>query len=59
MTFWYTSTGYTDNEYKLASYNLIIITFATYVPMLAQIFSLIFGFVRNKQVKLFRSFRHD
>ena len=38
------------NDYKVAIYNLIIITFGTYLPMIMQIFSLIFGFVRHKQV---------
>jgi len=40
----------------MAIYNMMIITLATYIPMWMQMFSLIFGFVRNKQVKLFRSF---
>lgn len=37
----------------------MVITLGTYVPMLLQIFSLIFGFVRHKQVKVFRSFRES
>jgi len=46
-----------SNYYKIAIYNMILITFATYIPMVMQIASLIFGFVRYKKVKLFRSFR--
>ena len=38
------------SNYKNAIYNIIIMTFGTYVPMILQIFSLIFGFVRHKQV---------
>ena len=40
------------NYYSLAWYNILIFTVGTYIPMLTQISSLIFGFVRNKQVKL-------
>ena len=35
---------------------MMIFTFATYLPMLTQILSLIFGFLRHKQVKLFQSY---
>ena len=48
-----------ENYWRTGLYNIILITLATYVPMLLQISSLIFGFVRNKQVKLFRSFRES
>lgn len=48
--FWF---GPTANDYKFATFNLIIITFATLLPMIMQLFSLIFGFMRQKQVKLF------
>lgn len=51
--FWTGKNG--ANYYRLASYNMVIFFFATYVPMLMQIASLIFGFVRHKQVKLFRN----
>ena len=34
--------------YKLAIYNVLVITFSTYLPMVLQISSLIFGFVRHK-----------
>lgn len=46
-----------SNYYKIAIYNMILITLATYIPMLMQIASLVFGFVRHKKVKLFRSFQ--
>ena len=42
---------------RLAGYNLLIIFFATYVPMLLQISTLIFGFVGKKKVKLFKNDR--
>lgn len=42
-----------QNYYKLAVYNVILFTLGTYIPMLMQIASLIFGFVRHKQVKVF------
>ena len=45
-----------QNYYRITGYNIMIITLGTYLPMMLQIMSLIFGFVRNKQVKLFRSF---
>jgi len=48
---------YYKNYYTLAIYNMILFVLATYIPMLTQISSLIFGFVRHKKVKLFRSFR--
>ena len=44
------------NYYLTASYNMMIITLATYLPMVTQISSLIFGFFRHKQVKLFQSY---
>mgnify|MGYP003884432575 CR=1 FL=1 len=44
------------NYYKTATYNVGLFVFATYIPMLMQIFSLIFGFMRNKKVKLFRTY---
>jgi len=48
---------YYKNWYTLSIYNMILFILATYIPMLTQISSLIFGFVRHKKVKLFRSFR--
>jgi hypothetical protein len=42
--------------YQMATYNVGLFVFATYIPMLMQIFSLIFGFMRNKKVKLFRTY---
>ena len=47
VDYWFGS-GY----YHVAIYNMLIFTLASYLPMLTQISSLIFGFVRNKQVKL-------
>ena len=44
------------NYYRIAVYNTLIFVIATLIPMLMQIFSLIFGFVRTKQVKLFTQY---
>ena len=52
---WYTYWG--ENSNKLAGYNLLLIFFATYVPMLFQISTLIFGFVGKKKVKIFKNDR--
>ena len=41
--------GYNAN----AAYNLIFFTLTTYLPIVSQITSLVFGFVRHKQVQLF------
>lgn len=51
FNFWLADANY----YRVAGYNLILFTFGTYMPMMMQMASLIFGFVRNKQVKVFRS----
>ena len=48
-----------ENYYRLTGYNILLFTFGTYIPMLMQIGSLIFGFVRHKQVKVFRSYRES
>ena len=37
-----------SDEYTMATYNVLIMTFSTYLPMVLQISSLIFGFVRHK-----------
>ena len=47
------------NDYRLSGYNMLLFFFGTYVPMLTQISTLIFGFVRNKQVKIFQSFKES
>ena len=52
--FWIDNDG---NYYRLAGYNMLLFCFGTYIPMLTQISTLIFGFVRNKQVKIFQSFK--
>ena len=44
--FWY---GENTNYYYWATYNVTFFFFATYIPMLMQIFSLIFGFMRNNK----------
>ena len=44
--FWY---GSDSNYYYWATYNVTFFFFATYIPMLMQIFSLIFGFMRNNK----------
>ena len=45
------------NLYRLTTYNVVIFTLGTYLPALAQITSLVFGFVRQKQqVKLFKHY---
>ena len=54
--FWF---GEDSNYFYYASYNVGFFLIATYIPMLMQIWSLIFGFMRNKKVKLFRSFGGD
>ena len=46
--FWFNHTNY----YRLACYNMVLCTLGTYVPIMTQTSSLIFGLVRNKQVKL-------
>ena len=48
-----------ENNYTVAGYNLLLIFFATYVPMLLQISTLIFGFVGKKKVKLFKNDRNS
>ena len=48
-----------SNYYKSVFYNVILFIFATYIPMIMQIASLIFGFVRNKQVKVFSTYQDD
>ena len=45
-----------QNYYRMAMYNVLLFVLGTYIPMLMQIASLIFGFVRQKQVKLFKHF---
>ena len=45
-----------QDMYKLATYNVLLFFLATYIPMLFQISSLVFGFVRHKKVKIFKSF---
>ena len=42
-----------SSMYTVAIYNALLFFFGSYVPMLMQIFSLVFGFVRHKQVKVF------
>jgi len=54
--FWNISGNGTPSQYKLATYNEVLFIFATYIPILFQISSLVFGFVRHKKVKLFKSF---
>ena len=39
---------WSSGGYKIAVYNLIFISLVNYLPMLLQISSLIFGFVRQK-----------
>ena len=56
VNFWF---GPGTNNYYYATYNVGFFFFANYIPMLMQIWSLIFGFVRNKKVKLFRSFGNE
>ena len=56
---WYNYWIGEGNYYRLAGYNMLLFTFGTYIPMLTQISTLIFGFVRQKQVKLFRSYHHS
>ena len=51
--------GDDSNYYYWATYNVGFFFIATYIPMLTQIFSLIFGFMRNKKVKIFRSYGGD
>ena len=41
-----------SNQVKVALYNLIIITFATYLPMVLQMASLVFGIMRQRAGKL-------
>ena len=48
----WTAYWFEGNYYRLAIYNMLVFTLCTYIPMLTQISSLIFGFVRNKQVKI-------
>ena len=45
---WYYFWLADSNFYRVAGYNLILFTFGTYMPMMMQMASLIFGFVRNK-----------
>ena len=49
--FWF---GDDSTYYNYASYNIGVFFFSTYIPMVMQISSLIFGFMRHKKVKLFR-----
>ena len=45
--------NYVDSNYtRNALYNMIFFTLTTYLPILSQITSLVFGFLRHKQVKL-------
>ena len=44
-----------ENYYRVTGYNILIFFLGTYIPIVAQISSLIFGFVRHKQVKIFKS----
>ena len=50
--FWF---GPNTNYYEGATYNIGIFFFATYIPMLMQIFSLMFGFMKHKKVKMLHS----
>ena len=44
---------YVDADYtRNALYNMIFFSLTTYLPILGQIMSLVFGFLRHKQVKL-------
>ena len=52
-SFWY---GDDTNYYYWATYNTVFFFVTTYIPILMQIFSLIFGFMRNKKVKLLSRF---
>lgn len=56
IDWWFSENDDGNNYYKESMYNLMVFLFGTYIPMLMQIFSLIFGFVRQKQVKLFKHF---
>ena len=47
------------NYDRLAGFNLLLTFFGTYVPMLLQISTLIFGFVGKKKVKLFKNDRNS
>ena len=42
------SKFWNENYYTVANYNALLFFFGSYVPMLMQIFSLVFGFVRHK-----------
>lgn len=46
--FWFSN----NNNYRLGIYNFLIFFIASYIPVLTQTSSLIFGLVRNKQVKI-------
>ena len=48
---WYNFWILSNNYYRVAGYNIIIFTFASFLPMVMQIGSLIFGFLRSKKVK--------
>ena len=54
---WY-NYWHKDNN-RLAGFNILLIFFATYMPMLLQISTLIFGFVGKKKVKLFKNDRNS
>ena len=56
-TSWYDFWG--DSTNMIAGYNLLIIFIGTYVPMILQISTLIFGFVGKKKVKLFKNDRNS
>jgi hypothetical protein len=56
---WYQYWIGSNNFYRATGYNFLLFFFATYIPMLMQISSLIFGFVRRKQVRVFRSYRES
>ena len=43
----------------MAGYNLLLIFFGTYVPLLLQMTTLIFGFIGKKKVKLFKNDRNS
>ena len=42
-----------DDTLRIAIYNLIFFCLTTYLPIVSQITSLVFGFVRHKQVQMF------
>ena len=56
QNYWFPPGDPDDAGYKASIYNVTIFLLATYIPMLMQIFTLIFGFMRNKKVKLLSTF---